>query len=38
MLERSIRSDDPTAPEGWEITERRNYGETAVFYIEPIAD
>ncbi|KFI92679.1 n6-adenine-specific methylase [Bifidobacterium saguini DSM 23967] len=38
MLERSIRSDDPTAPEGWEITERRNYGETAVFYIEPVAD
>ncbi|PLS25057.1 n6-adenine-specific methylase [Bifidobacterium imperatoris] len=38
MLERSIRSDDPTAPEGWEITEHRNYGETAVFYIEPIAE
>ena len=38
MLERSIRSDDPTAPEGWEITESRNYGETAVFYIEPIAE
>lgn len=35
MLERSIRSDDPSAPEGWEITEQRNYGETAVFYIEP---
>ena len=35
MLERSVRSDDPTAPEGWAITERRNYGETAVFYIEP---
>ncbi|WP_165775933.1 MULTISPECIES: 16S rRNA (guanine(966)-N(2))-methyltransferase RsmD [Bifidobacterium] len=38
MLERSIRSDDPVAPVGWEITERRNYGETAVFYIEPIAE
>ncbi|TPF78990.1 RNA methyltransferase [Bifidobacterium sp. UTCIF-3] len=38
MLERSIRSDDPAAPEGWAITERRNYGETAVFYIEPIAE
>lgn len=35
MLERSTRSDDPTAPDGWEITDRRNYGETAVFYIEP---
>ncbi|KAB7789396.1 n6-adenine-specific methylase [Bifidobacterium cebidarum] len=38
MLERSIRSDDPIAPDGWEITERRNYGETAVFYIEPVTD
>lgn len=38
MLERSVRSDAPTAPEGWEITESRNYGETAVFYIEPIAE
>ncbi|WP_044089201.1 16S rRNA (guanine(966)-N(2))-methyltransferase RsmD [Bifidobacterium reuteri] len=38
MLERSIRSDDPAAPEGWAITERRNYGETAVFYIETIAE
>ena len=34
MLERSARSDEPAAPEGWEITERRDYGETAVFYIE----
>ena len=34
MLERSARSDDPTAPEGWEITQSRAYGETAVFYIE----
>ena len=34
MLERSVRSDDPTAPGGWQITESRNYGETAVFYIE----
>lgn len=38
MLERSIRSDEPTAPEGWAITERRNYGETAVYYIETIAE
>lgn len=34
MLERSARSDNPTAPEGWEITQSRAYGETAVFYIE----
>ena len=36
MLERSVRSEDPQAPEGWKITESRNYGETAVFYIEAI--
>lgn len=34
VLERSVRSDDPTPPEGWQITDRRNYGETAVFYLE----
>ena len=34
-LERSTRSDEPTAPEGWDITDRRDYGETAVYYIEP---
>lgn len=34
MLERSVRSDDPAAPAGWAISEQRNYGETAVFYIE----
>ena len=38
MLERSVRSDTPTAPEGWQITESRNYGETAVFYIESADD
>lgn len=36
MLERSVRSEDPQAPEGWKITESRNYGETAVFHIEAI--
>lgn len=35
MLERSARSDAPTPPAGWEITDHRDYGETAVFYIEP---
>ena len=38
MLERSVRSDDPTTPEGWQITESRNHGETVVFYIEPADD
>ena len=38
MLERSVRSDDPTAPGGWQITESRNYGDTAVFYIESADD
>ena len=36
MLERSARSDDPTPPADWEITQRRDYGETAVFYIEHV--
>jgi 16S rRNA (guanine966-N2)-methyltransferase len=36
VLERSTRSDEPTAPAGWEITDRRDYGETAVYYIEPV--
>lgn len=35
MLERSTRPEEPTAPENWEITDRRDYGETAVYYIEP---
>ena len=35
MLERSTRSEAPTAPANWEITDRRDYGETAVYYIEP---
>ena len=35
VLERSARSDAPIPPAGWEITDHRDYGETAVFYIEP---
>lgn len=35
MLERSTRSELPTPPAGWQISERRDYGETAVFYMEP---
>ncbi|KFI49901.1 RsmD family RNA methyltransferase [Bifidobacterium biavatii] len=34
VLERSARSDEPAMPAGWVITERRDYGETAVFYVE----
>ena len=34
VLERSARSADPNPPAGWGITDRRDYGETAVFYIE----
>lgn len=34
MLERSTRSAEPTPPAGWLVGERRDYGETAVFYIE----
>ena len=41
MLERSTRSAEPAAPEGWTISDHRDYGETAVYYIElskPIAE
>ena len=34
MLERSARSDEPVPPEGWSLAEHRDYGETAVWYIE----
>lgn len=37
VLERSTRSDEPVPPNGWEIVDRRDYGETAVYYICPIA-
>lgn len=36
VLERSTRSEDPAPPEGWQITDRRDYGETAVHYIEAV--
>lgn len=41
MLERSTRSAEPAASEGWTISDHRDYGETAVYYIElskPIAE
>ena len=34
VLERATRSEDPAAPEGGAITERRDYGETAGVTIE----
>ena len=34
MVERSARSEDITAPEDWQIYLRKEYGETAVFYLE----
>ncbi|KAB8286952.1 DNA methyltransferase [Bifidobacterium avesanii] len=34
MFERSTRSEPLTAPDGWEITQSRDYGETAVVYFE----
>ena len=34
VLERSARSDDPTPPAGWSVSAQRDYGETAVVYIE----
>lgn len=35
MLERSTRSAAPKPPRGWEIADRRDYGETAVYYLRP---
>ncbi|TCD54679.1 16S rRNA (guanine(966)-N(2))-methyltransferase RsmD [Alloscardovia theropitheci] len=37
MVERSIRSTDISAPEGFEIYLRKDYGETEVFYIRSLA-
>ncbi|NEG69789.1 16S rRNA (guanine(966)-N(2))-methyltransferase RsmD [Bifidobacterium choloepi] len=34
MLERSTRTEPPTPPAGWTETDRRDYGETAVYYYE----
>lgn len=31
MLERSVRTERPEAPAGWQITDARDYGETAVY-------
>ncbi|MCH4208927.1 RsmD family RNA methyltransferase [Bifidobacterium sp.] len=34
ILERSTRSADPRPPRDWIVSDRRNYGETAVFTFE----
>ncbi|MCI1220072.1 MAG: RsmD family RNA methyltransferase [Bifidobacterium sp.] len=34
ILERSTRSADPQPPQGWVVSDRRNYGETAVLTFE----
>lgn len=38
VLERSVRSVLPTMPEGWELFDTRNYGETSVLFIQPSRD
>ena len=38
VLERSARSVLPTMPEGWELFDTRNYGETAVLFIQSKRD
>ena len=37
ILERSTRSPDPRPPEGWQVADRRHYGETAVWFLEMLA-
>lgn len=38
VLERSARSVAPAVPEGWELFDTRNYGETSVLFIQPSRD
>jgi 16S rRNA (guanine966-N2)-methyltransferase len=35
VVERSKRSPEPTWPDGLELRERRNYGETSVYFAAP---
>lgn len=37
VLERSVRSQAPQLPQGLQLADLRNYGETAVYYIESAA-
>lgn len=34
VFERSMRSEPLTLPEGWRVADQRDYGETAVYYID----
>lgn len=36
VLERSARSDVPRVPDGWELFDQRQYGETIVLFIQPL--
>lgn len=38
MVERSVRTEDISAPDGYEIYLQKDYGETAVFYIQKKQD
>lgn len=38
ILERSARSVLPVMPDGWELFDTRNYGETSVLFIQPSRD
>lgn len=38
ILERSTRSEEPKAPANWAITDRRDYGETAVYTLQALSD
>lgn len=36
VVERSSRSSEPTWPAGLELTDKKIYGETAVYFVEPV--
>jgi 16S rRNA (guanine966-N2)-methyltransferase len=38
VLERSARTPPPVLPEGLELDRRKDYGDTAVYWLAPIAD
>ena len=35
VVERSTRTPEPTWPAGWEVVARKDYGETAVYFVGP---
>lgn len=34
VVERSTRSPEPSIPDGWDVRQSKQYGETAVYYVE----